>query len=346
MWNSAVKRIIFESVQKYNGSELELLHTPQIKQIGGRAGRFRTAAQVEGEALVDTPDQATQNLGLITTLEEPDLRVVQRAMRSDAEPILSAGLFPPTNILMDFAAYFPPPTRFSYILMRLHEISIVQSRYKLCNIRDQVAIADIIHSVQNLSIKDRIVFCAAPFQARENESQKMMVAFAKCVADNESGALLDISELKIDVLDEKITTERSYLNRLELLHKGLILYLWLSYRFAGVFVSQDMAFYVKSLVEERIEKVLSEFSASTQIQSRIKKMREAALQRIKDMQASDDAEDVVDSKIHDSDASNQSYLPDPGVPETVSNDHPETSKSLQLAILSDNLKLKASISPS
>ena len=82
--NLAIKRIVFESIQKFNGTSLELLQTPQIKQIGGRAGRFRIAMQAGEEALTDPPQStATHNLGFITTLDEIDLPVVRKAMRSD-----------------------------------------------------------------------------------------------------------------------------------------------------------------------------------------------------------------------------------------------------------------------
>ncbi|KAK3065027.1 RNA helicase, partial [Teratosphaeriaceae sp. CCFEE 6253] len=46
------------------------------------------------------------------------------------------------------------------------------------------------------------------------------------------------------------------------LHKGIVAYLWLSYRFAGIFSTRGMAFHVKEMVEERIETVLGKFSFS------------------------------------------------------------------------------------
>lgn len=105
-------------------------------------------------------------------------------------------------------------------------------------------------------------------------------AYARCVGENTSGALLDIPEIPLDLLDDGIRLDRSYMSSLEKLHKAIVLYLWLSYRFAGVFVDQAMAIYVKRLVEEKIDKMLAEYSSSPAIRERIKAMREEALRQI------------------------------------------------------------------
>lgn len=108
----------------------------------------------------------------------------------------------------------------------------------------------------------------------------IVAAFARCVGDNVSGALLDIPEVPLDILDAEFKPNREYLDQLESLHKALVLYLWLSYRFAGVFINQAMAFHVKTLVEEKIDMMLAEYSSSPEISNRIKKMREEALRQI------------------------------------------------------------------
>ena len=289
----AIKRIVFESVFKFNGSRREVLEDAQLKQIAGRAGRYRIAGQAETPArnLDDGKEDSktslgmpSENLGLVTCLEDADLPIIREAMRREMDPIMSAGIFPPTNVLLNFATYFPPSTSFSYILLRLQEISLRHPRYHLCNLKDQVLIADAIQPVRNLSIHDRIVFCASPAGMKHNYMLPSLEAFARCVGDNSSGALLDIPEIPLEILDADITyitrRSRNHMSQLESLHKALILYLWLSYRFAGVFINQAMAFHVKRLVEERIDKVLAEYSSSPAIRENIRKMREEALREI------------------------------------------------------------------
>ena len=306
----AIKRIIFESVGKFNGTRFELIQPAQIKQIAGRAGRYRTAAQLEGPAGTSNEGMEESktalgipapSIGLVTTLESADLPILRKAMKCEMDPIMSAGILPPTSVLIKFASYFPPRTSFSYILLRLHELSLRHPRYHLCDLRDQIAIADMIQHVQNLTIHDRIVFCAAPAAIKDTQLPSVLAAFARCVGDNASGALIDIPGLRLELLDEPIKADRDHMARLESLHKALILYLWLSYRFAGVFINQAMAFHVKRLVEERIDKMLAEYSSSPAIRERIKKMRNEALRRISEL--NEPATESDDSRV-------QSEMPD------------------------------------
>ena len=286
--NLDIKRIIFESTYKFNGANFEPIPIPHLKQIAGRAGRYRIAPQSKtagesyeniGDGLPSTAKPstsvATGTVGLVTSLERMDYARVREAMQTEAEPVMTAGIFPPTRVLTRFAAYFAPGTPFSYILSRLHEISSLHPRYHLCNLRDQLVIADIIEPVQNLTVTDRLIFCASPAAARLRNFNRIVNAFAQCVARSTGGALLDIPDLNLRILDQEVTLDRNYLAELETLHKALILYMWLSYRFVGVFSSHDMASYVKEMVEERIDKVLAQASSSRK--QKIKRLRQLAM---------------------------------------------------------------------
>ncbi|KAF2217084.1 hypothetical protein CERZMDRAFT_23735, partial [Cercospora zeae-maydis SCOH1-5] len=289
--NLAIKRIIFESSTKFNGIARQTLNIADIKQIGGRAGRFRIAEQgAAGAATAEelaaakgdvNPDSARlgaetdETLGLVTTLERFDFPIVRLAMESEPEPIRSAGLFPPGPILERFAGYFPPGTPFSYILTRLHELSQMHSRFHLCGLRDQVWVADIIEKVSGLSIADRNILCSVPAAKSDTDMwRKLMPAYARCIATQSGGNLVDIEELPLEIMDEEIQGTREYLRELERLHKGVVAYLWLSYRFAGIFPTRNLALHVKTMVEERIEKTLSQFSFSEAQRRKLAALRE------------------------------------------------------------------------
>lgn len=274
---------------KHDGMAFKELQISDIKQIGGRAGRFRTAAQnVAKSASVskrendaEESDTSGKNLGLVTSLEIADLPLIQTAMQSEALPITTAGIFPPASILQRFATYFPQDTPFSYILLRLHEISRLSPRFHLCALRDQLEIADVIQPFKNLTISDRLAICASPTSLRDRGLAEVLTAFTKCIDQQCGGALLDIPEVKLEVLDEQVSAEKSYLQQLESVHKALVLYLWLSYRFAGVFTSRALARYVKELVEERIDKVLADYAHDEKIRQKLKVVRQRSM--IKDL---------------------------------------------------------------
>lgn len=207
------------------------------------------------------PPKHTGGTGLVTTLENFDYPVVEAAMKSEPAPIRTAGIFPPGPIVERFAQYFPPGTPFSFVLLRLHELSQMHTRFHLCGLKDHLWVADLIEPVRNLTVGDRIIFCACPASKQDVDLFKALLpALARCVDRQGGGSLLDIMEMPLEVLEKGLSPSRHYLRELERLHKGLIAYLWLSYRFAGIFTSRPLAFHVKGLVEEKIERVLSGFT--------------------------------------------------------------------------------------
>lgn len=270
---------------KHNGISFRELQISDIKQIGGRAGRFRTAAQDVATSTntpkrdndTETSDATNKNLGLVTSLEVADLPLIRKAMESEAPPITTAGIFPPASILQRFATYFPQDTPFSYILLRLHEISRLSPRFHLCALKEQLEIADVIQPFKNLTISDRLAICAAPTSLRDRGLPEVLRAFTRCIDEQRGGALLDVSELKLEVLDEQVSAEKRYLQDLESAHKALVLYLWLSYRFAGVFTSRAMARYVKELVEERIDNVLADYAHDQKFRQKLKIIRHQSM---------------------------------------------------------------------
>ncbi|KAI4727025.1 P-loop containing nucleoside triphosphate hydrolase protein [Aureobasidium sp. EXF-10728] len=324
--NLSIKRVIFESSAKFDGYRQRTLVVPDIKQIAGRAGRFKSAYQANkaseeaaAQALAEakgesgpgketiteeattlsevapqpsvsgtdsTPsntqeesvDSKDSTLGLVTTLEDFDFPVIAKAMKQEPEPIRSAGIFPPASIVERFASYFPPGTPFSYILMRLHELSQMHSRFHLCGLKDQLWIADLIEPVQGLTVSDRNILCACPASKSDKDLiSKLMPALARCIEQQGGGALYDIEEMPLEVLELEVSASRDYLRKLEQLHKAIVAYLWLSYRFAGIFSTRPLAFHVKGLVEEKIEYVLHQFSFTEGQRRKIKAAREKAL---------------------------------------------------------------------
>lgn len=326
----SIKRIIFESSSKFDGFRQRPLPIADIKQIGGRAGRYKSAHQdnesakdalaaakgeespgpvtdsapeeftLDKDSSVSTTkqppaaakaDSETSTLGLVTTLEKFDFPVIAAAMRGEPEPIRTAGIFPPAPIVERFATYFPPGTPFSYILMRLHELSQMHSRFHLCGLRDQLWIADLIEPAQGLTTTDRNILCACPASKSESELfRRLMPAFARCIEQQSGGSLLDIPEIPLETLELEVSANRDYLRQLERLHKGVVAYLWLSYRFSGIFSTRPLAFHVKSLVEEKIEQVLSQFSFTEAQRQKIKHAREQSLRKEAAMGSAEEAE--------------------------------------------------------
>ncbi|KAH6660419.1 P-loop containing nucleoside triphosphate hydrolase protein [Truncatella angustata] len=269
--NLEIKRIVFEATHKRNKFGYAKLSVSDIKQIGGRAGRYRTAQQavnagVEGDKKIGGPPPAPKGqIGLVTAMEDEDLDNIQRAFTKEPQQIKSAGIQVPPSVLERFSTYFPPNTPFSYIILRIYDIARITSRFHMCNLGEIVEVADLIQEFP-MSVYDRCVFLNAPVFLRESNGPRIVKAFAKCVSDMGGGYLLDIPEIELGLLDTTKDTyvlgANEYLRKLEALHKTITLYLWLSYRYSGVFRSQSLAFHVKEMVETKINQHLGEMAVS------------------------------------------------------------------------------------
>jgi ATP-dependent RNA helicase SUPV3L1/SUV3 len=289
--NLEIKRVVFESATKHDGIQFRTLSISELKQIGGRAGRFRTAAQEikaatgpEGKPAAPVVEPAAGKstaVGYVTSFEDDDLEVVQNAFEADAEPLKTAGILPPTFLIERFYSYFPPETPLSFVLLRLREMAKLSSRFSMCAYRDIVEVADSIQPFP-MSIYDRCIFLTAPVSLRDVGQRDVLKALARCVSEMSGGHLLNIPEIRLEVLDATKENfeggEANYLRHLEALHKSITLYLWLTYRYTGVFTSQGLAFHVKSIVEEKITAYLENLNMTEekrqQRKRRIRKLAE------------------------------------------------------------------------
>lgn len=309
--NLSIKRIIFEATSKHDGIGFRLIQTSEIKQIAGRAGRYKTASDAMKKDALESisaenvesgkeeKKKPVNSVGLVTTLENFDLPIVRRAMETEVEPLKSAGIFPPSNVLLRFASYFPPNTPFSYIVLRLHEISSLHPSFHLCRLKEQIEVADLIQPY-NLTNMDRIVFMSAPVAIREPGFADVITEFADCVSKQTGGELLDLKSLNLELLEMDIHAHpqgsKGYLKESEALHKALTLYLWLSYRFAGIFRSQALAFHVKGLVEEKIDQCLAEVHWDAARRKKLTKLRQKAVEdQVIEMEAAKDIGEDPDS---------------------------------------------------
>lgn len=256
----SVKRIIFHSVNKYNGSYMEQLRVPQIKQIAGRAGRYRNAHQAMkgGEKKADE----SASVGLVTTFNESDLRVIQEAMGEEAPPVKRAGILPPGEYLEEVSARMPKGVPFEYILKRVCSAAEMHPRFSVCDITEQTALSRVIDDVDGLTISQRLVLSAAPAARNSERLVIVLKALAIFLGKREEVTIVDVPEIELEVLELPVSGDREYLQKLEDLHKSLILFLWLSYRFGSILKDRDMAIYAKELTEERINTCLLEFSAN------------------------------------------------------------------------------------
>jgi ATP-dependent RNA helicase SUPV3L1/SUV3 len=248
-----------------------------VKQIAGRAGRYRTADQAsksdsDSSTGIDSPVEVVlppaENLGLVTVFDPDDLDFVRKSMLAKVSPLQTAGLIASNEMITRFSARFPPEVPLSYLLVRLQELMRLpqNGKFHMCSLRSQVQIADSIQHIKGLSLTDRLEFIAAPADSRNDAAfEKMLIACAELVAGEREGDLLEMEEYNLELLDQEPMPDKAMLPKLEHLHRGLVLYLWLSFRFSSYFKCRAIANHAKQLVEKRIENQLALLSLSRRL---------------------------------------------------------------------------------
>ncbi|KAL7270595.1 RNA helicase [Rhizina undulata] len=260
--NLSIKRVIFETTVKYNGKENEIISVPQIKQIAGRAGRFRVAVtkdnvnNTEATTSVVAAAPAAPPPGLTTTLFKHDLRVIKKAMQIRVPQIKTAGLLPSQRQIEEFEALFDRDTKFSGVLRSLDGYMTTTGIFHSCALREQIKVATLIDDIRGLSIGDRIQFCNAPI-SRELSVQRAATSMARVLGEGtQDGSILSIPGIDLEALDEPAPTTMAQLHRLEALHKVVILYIWLAYRFPTAFSPIETAISIKGELEHLIDEGL------------------------------------------------------------------------------------------
>ncbi|KAJ3119838.1 RNA helicase [Physocladia obscura] len=232
--NLNIRRIVFETVSKFNGKRTVPLTVSQIKQIAGRAGRFKTQYPI----------------GTVSTLHNGDMAAVRRALGVENPPPLpSAGIHPSLEQIQSLADELPNET-FAGLLDQFEQLSRLDGDFFLCNLHQQKDIANLIQSIE-LSLSDRYTLVNAPASADEGILSEAFVRFATCVSTGEECNLKDYV-----TLPHAPAQSSELLKVLEAHHKVILLYLWLSYRFPSIFSDSDTASHLKRVCEDLINSSL------------------------------------------------------------------------------------------
>jgi ATP-dependent RNA helicase SUPV3L1/SUV3 len=103
-----------------------------------------------------------------------------------------------------------------------------------------------------------------PVNTKAVGAEDIIRGFARAISTNSDGALLEIEEIPLEILDlnqnQAMLQPIDYLWKLESLHVALSQYVWLSYRYSGIFTSQAMAIYAREKVGERLVEVLEDMN--------------------------------------------------------------------------------------
>lgn len=269
--NLSIGRVIFTSLEKFDGERQRSLTSAEAKQVAGRAGRFKSPHPV----------------GTATATSRRDLAQLRALLAARDPPQQQAGLFPTLGQLKQFHHQErhreggpKPRLVLSELFEAFEAVAQVESRdYFLCDLGDAAAAASLIDHV-SLSVRDRYTHCLAPLSPDDPVQASWFVHYASELASihaparaaaraarprRAQSAFAEAEEDEEDELDLSSTAPSPYFVRLgfgeprggaagpraprtakevaalETQHAVVDLWLWLAQRFPTAYRDVDVA---------------------------------------------------------------------------------------------------------
>ncbi|XP_075477018.1 DExH-box ATP-dependent RNA helicase DExH16, mitochondrial isoform X2 [Primulina tabacum] len=232
--NLNISRIIFSTLRKFDGVENRELTVSEIKQIAGRAGRYRSKFPV----------------GEVTCLDSEDLPLLHSSLSSPSPIIEQAGLFPSFDLLLMYSRLHP-----SYglhqILEHFVENAKVSPNYFIVNCEEMLKVAAVIDELP-LNLNDKYLFTVSPVDMNDDISSQGLTQFAQNYSKNRFVRLKEI----FTPGTLKVPKSHNALKELESIHKVLDLYVWLSFHMHDSFPDHELAASQKAICSMLIEEFL------------------------------------------------------------------------------------------
>jgi ATP-dependent RNA helicase SUPV3L1/SUV3 len=220
---------VFEATHKFNGNQDIRLSDSQIKQIAGRAGRFG----MHGD---DTP-------GFVATLHNDDLPILRKALAAPVKSLSCAYINASNDISARVVDCLPYNSSSAALLETYKYVSRTRWPYQFqtSSVTDVREICDFIDTIAgDLTFKDKIHLMMAPIAWRDPPSldiltrfchqycNQMQVNLVQCL---QNGQELDTLEgVEMHMKNGLPRSMPAALTQLEVLHKALVLYMWMHMR--------------------------------------------------------------------------------------------------------------------
>jgi ATP-dependent RNA helicase SUPV3L1/SUV3 len=211
---------------KFDGEARKLLEDRQVKQIAGRAGRYR----------VDHLDDAAPG-GLVTTLKREDMYALSGALKTPNADLTQAQLWPPAFVFQKYANEFPAGVSLASMVSKFAEITRTSKLYHAMSSETLIRIAQAIQHTEGLDLETKYHICACPVNTRKSEEWGYFLTMARLLGEGkpvnvESEDLnlpLRLASRKINEKYGRRFVAMKFLQSLETLHKTLIMFSWISY---------------------------------------------------------------------------------------------------------------------
>ncbi|WP_407927528.1 helicase-related protein [Belnapia mucosa] len=235
--NLPIRRVVFSTLRKFDGEARRDLNSQEVKQIGGRAGRY--GQHEEGIVAVlaggGSPDFIRAMLSAAPTVPE------------DPRPLVQ----PDADIIAAVAAEIGSDSLFG-VLARIKRavLRADDPNYRLADLTQAMAVASAIDGVPGLSLLDRWTYALCPVDERDNGVARL----ARWAVEH--GAGRPVPPPMAGRLPAADRAAREELERAEKVHKRLVAWRWLALRFETAYPDREAALAETTRLDRWIEEVL------------------------------------------------------------------------------------------
>lgn len=253
--NLRIRRVVFWTVQKFNGMEKDFLSVSATRQIGGRAGRFSLK---EGELE-----------GFVTSFHPRDLSFIRKTMNRSIPKLEQACIWPPNQFWVQYLSSFRKPRTLESAVRSFYQ-SIEPSSMKnyFISESEHVNVIELMCDRKlesELAIEDQLKLSQVPINLRNAEPELIEHTFRllQAVSKTESKTVFDLDILDLNILRDSPSKHNTssdilaILTRLEQNHKLVLVFMWLSQRWPTIFIDKESAHEVKTIIEKRISEELN-----------------------------------------------------------------------------------------
>lgn len=237
--NLPIQKILFTEIEKYDGEGFRPLGPQEVKQIGGRAGRYGISSEK----------------GIITSYVAKDLQFLRHCYDKDEKEVgLSDVHMQPTSAHIRKICESFNDHSLEFALRKFqkigHEIFSVDISDEELIVAEKL---DRIFGTDASSLSTRWFFCIAPADPKSEDTfdyfVDLAIQYKRCLERESIGVPMGIYE------DEKARLEFAETQR-----KNLTLYLWFANKKAEVFQDRDAAHKVATFYDSLINRLLSQNS--------------------------------------------------------------------------------------
>ncbi|MFZ9642367.1 MAG: helicase-related protein [Candidatus Methylopumilus sp.] len=232
--NLPIRRVIFSSIDKFDGLASRQLNATEVRQIAGRAGRF---------GIYDT--------GYVSAFENDELIHLEHMLStSDVADLDKLPVSPSFAHLSEIADTLHTNQLSVALNYFAERISINSTLFAIAPLQTQIQLALLVDEyAPKLHLKDKFIFSCAPIGWDKARERDYFLSCLACVAQQQKKALpSDLTWLN--------SSSPKHLEAAEDLSKDISLYAWLAHKFPKHFYQLDELPALRNKVSRYIEAAL------------------------------------------------------------------------------------------